>query len=189
MLLFLLFVLIVAGFASGIAVIYYLFFSQMVLICFELLNCDAKVQEMLNDLRTAPVNDPDAKLSEKPFTFLKQYCFRNFFGLCWVFCAVIPVFIYSMIKISTITNLPMMITLIIFVVLLDTAMLYPAIDILQKLTDYIDKMMEEKPVEIKEEPIADPVPAPIKHLASQSDESRSLLNDVLLFMMNPLKSM
>jgi hypothetical protein len=190
MLLFFLFVIIVAGFAAGVAVFYYLFFSQMVLICFELLNCDAKVQEMLNDLRTAPVNDPDAKLSEKPFTFLKQYCFRNFFGLCWVFCAVIPVFVYSMIQISTISNLPMMITLIIFVVLLDIAMLYPAIDILQKLTDYINKMMEDKSIEIKEEPIVDPVPPPLKPMdTGKGDESRSLLNDILLFMMNPLKSM
>jgi hypothetical protein len=181
-------VLIVAGFASSIAVFYYLFFSQMVLICFELLNCDAKVQEMLNDLRTAPVNDPDAKLSEKPFTFLKQYIFRNFFGLCWVFCALIPVFIYSMIKISTITNLPMMITLIIFVVLLDTAMLYPAFDILEKLSEIGAKMMEDKSIDIQEEPVADTLPAPIKQLVSHSDESRSLLNDVLLFLMDPLKS-
>lgn len=187
MLLFFLFVLIIAGLASMVAVFYYMFFSQMVLFCFELLNCDAKIQEMFNDLKTAPVNDPDAKLSEKPFTFLKQYIFRNFFGLFWVFGVVIPMFIYSMTQISTISNFPMMITLIIFVIVLDTMLLAPAIDLVATLADFIKKIIDQNnPIVMKEEPVSDPVPPPSKPIP-MTDSSKSMFDDLLLFMMNPLR--
>lgn len=187
MLLFFLFVLIVAGFASSIAVVYYLFFSQMVLICFERFNCDTKVQEMFNDLKTAPVKDPEATLSSKPYTFIKQFIFRNFFGLCWVFCAVLPMCIYSLVKVSSITNLAMMITLIIFIIMLDTMLLYPAIDIIAKLSEYANKIMEENTdFELKEEENIDPVPPPIKKSTS-TNNSNSIFDDLLLLMMNPAR--
>lgn len=186
LLLFFLFVLIVAGFASSIALLYFLFFSYFVLIVFERFHFVSKILEIFNDLTTAPVKDPDAKFEEKPFTFVKQFIFRNFFGLCWVFCGVLPIFIYSMIKISTIRNLAMMITLILFVILLDAILLFPVSNIINEVIEIAKKMMLDKGVDIQETVVTDELPPPLKKLATRSDESRSLLNDIILFLMNPI---
>jgi hypothetical protein len=186
-LLFLLFVILVAGFASSIAVLYYLFFSQMVLLFFELWNCDAKIRQMITDLKATPVSDPDATLSGKPYTFIKQFIFRNFFGLCWVFGLVLPIFVYSIMQISTISNLPMMITLMIFVVLLDTALMYPVFDIVEKIWEYGNKLMEDiQSIKTTEAAVPDPVRAPLPNKNIQTDNSKSWFNELLIFMMYPL---
>ena len=188
MLLFFLFVLIIAGLASSVALLYFMFFSQMVLIVFERFNFIAKIHEMVTDLRTAPVNNPEATLTTMPFTFLKQLIFRNFFVFCWAFLVVIPMFIYSMVKISTISNFPMMITLIIFVIILDLILMAPAIDLLSTLVNFINKIIEQNnPIVMKEEPVRDPVPPPSKPTPTGKDESKSMFDDLLLFMMNPLR--
>jgi hypothetical protein len=193
MLLFFLFVLIVAGFASSIAVAYFAFFSQMVLICFERFNFIAKIQEMFNDLKTAPVSDPDATLSSKPYTYIKQFIFRNFFGLCWVFCGVLPMCIYSLTMASSITNFPMMVTIMIFITILDIGLLYPAVDILSKLSGYLSKIIDENTeFKFKDEERIDRVPPPIQQTTTGVDNSGSIFNDsgfilkdFILAMMNP----
>lgn len=188
MLLFFLFVLMVAGMASGIATFYFFFFSQMVLMCFELWNFDAKINQMFADLRTAPVNDPDAKIREKPFTFLKQFMFQNFFGICWVFFAVLPVFIYSIIEIFTLSNFPMLITLLIFVISLDIMLLYPVADIIEVLGKHVNDIIEQNQSEqIKSTPVPDIIVPNKRPTSSAPANSTSLFNDLLLFIMNPIR--
>lgn len=189
MLLVFLFVLIVAGMASGIATFYFFFFSQMVLMLFELWNFDAKITQMFEDLPSAPVSDPDAKLSEKPFTFLKQFLFQNFFGLSWVFFAVLPVFIYSIIEISTLTNFAMMITLLIFVICLDVMLLYPAANILEMFGKYLFEILDQNSQsKMKVDIMPDPV-IPNPRSKTATNTSGSIFNDFLIFIMNPLKQL
>jgi hypothetical protein len=189
MLLFFLFVLIIAGMASGIATMYFFFFSHMVLICFELFNFPLKIGQMLNDLTTTPVSDKDAQFSEKPFTFLKQFIFLNFFGLFWVFCAVLPIFVYSMVQISTLSNFAMMITLIILVTFLDMLLLYPLANVLETFGKYLFNIIEQNSVpKVKVDIAPDPVvPNPRSYQSTRS--AGSIFDDFLIFIMNPSKQL
>ena len=82
----------------------------------------------------------------------------------------------------------MMITLVIFVIILDSILMAPAIDLLSTLFEYINKIMaQNNPIVMKEEHVQDPVPPPSKLTPTGTDTSKSMFDDLLLFMMNPLR--
>jgi hypothetical protein len=172
LLLFLLFVLIFSSMATTMAMFYLVFFSNLVLVVFERFNFPWKISEMLNDLMEAPVNDPDASINPKskdfrPFTYAKQYVYRNFFQLMWAIVGVIPMIILNIVECWNMRNKAMSMAMMIVTVVTGSVLLAPVTDIIMKIADIVLSLFSG------DNPFANPPPLDSMLSATNSGDTQT----------------